>query len=107
MKNEDGKNLLPRGPKMLPGKTQAGRPVPVGGKNVDDDFKREVSPAPGGAVKLPAPAGGKGRPAPAGRIAKLPAPAGSKGMPRKTQSVVNRVDAKRAAIKRMMGPKGY
>lgn len=78
---------------MLPGKTQAGRPAPVGGKNVDLDFKRGGSPAPGGAVRLPAPVGGKGMPAPGG-IAKLPAPAGGKGRP-STSSAKERIDSLR------------
>jgi hypothetical protein len=94
MKNEDGKNLLPRGPKMLPGKTQAGRPAPVGGKNVDLDFNRGGSrPNPGGAVRLPAPVGGKGSPNP-GRIAKLPAPVGGKGRP-STSSAEERISSLR------------
>jgi hypothetical protein len=90
MQNENGKNLLPRGPKMLPGKASAGpvgRPVPAGGnKNVDRGF-------------------GRGQTAPGG-IAKLPAPAGGKKMPGGTQGAVNRAAAKRAAIKRVMGPRG-
>ena len=110
MQNENGKNLLPRGPKMLPGKGSGGAvklPAPAGGKG---------RPTPAGRIaKLPAPAGGKNvdsgfgqgrRPAPGGAV-KLPAPAGGKGMPGKTQGVVNRDAAKKAAIKRIMGPRGY
>ena len=85
--------------------TRPVRTTPVGGKDLLDRGFGRGKTAPGGKDLLDR-GFGQRRPAPAGGITKLPAPAGSKGMPGKTQGVVNRDAAKRAAIKRVMGPRG-